>query len=145
MSQDKDGDGVISSDEVIQLSEGTDNQDENINITALPAGDYFVKVSQYEGDTTYNLALTPTAATGVDLQVSVTPVTNSLTLGDQVSYTITVKNIGASNATGVTLSDNLPLENILDVSAVASKGTRSISSSAITANIGALTSMNQQQ
>ncbi|MBC1190874.1 DUF11 domain-containing protein [Microcystis aeruginosa BLCCF108] len=138
LSQDKDGDGVISSDEVIQLSEGTDNQDENINITALPAGDYFVKVSQYEGDTTYNLALTPTAATGVDLQVSVTPVTNSLTLGDQVSYTITVKNIGASNATGVTLSDNLPLENILDVSAVASKGTRSISSSAITANIGSL-------
>ncbi len=138
LSQDKDGDGVISSDEVIQLSEGTDNQDENINITALPAGDYFVKVSQYEGDTTYNLALTPTAATGVDLQVSVTPVTNSLTLGDQVSYTITVKNIGASNATGVTLSDNLPLENILDVSAVASKGTTSISSSAITANIGSL-------
>ena len=138
LSQDKNGDGVISSDEVIQLSEETDNQDENINIAALPAGDYFVKVSQYDGDTNYSLALTPTTATGVDLQVTVTPVTTPLTLGDQVSYTVTVKNIGASNATGVTLSDNLPLESVLDVSAVASKGTRSISSNAITANIGSL-------
>ena len=138
LSQDKNADGVISSDEVIQLSEETDNQDENINIAALPGGDYFVKVSQYDGDTNYSLALTPTTATGVDLQVTVTPVTTPLTLGDQVSYTVTVKNIGASNGTGVTISDNLPLESVLDVSAVTNKGTTSISSNEITANIGSL-------
>jgi uncharacterized repeat protein (TIGR01451 family) len=138
LSQDKNGDGVISSDEVIQLSEEIDNQDENINKAALPAGDYFVKASQYDGDTNYSLELTPTTATGVDLQVTVTPVTTPLTLGEQVSYTVTVKNIGASNATGVTLNDNLPLESILDVSAVVSKGTRSISGNEITANIGSL-------
>jgi uncharacterized repeat protein (TIGR01451 family) len=138
LSQDKNADGVISSDEVIQLSEETDNQDENINIAALPVGDYFVKVSQYDGDTNYSLELTPTTATGVDLQVTVTPVTTPLTLGDQVSYTVTVKNIGASNGTGVTISDNLPLESVLDVSAVTNKGTTSISSNEITANIGSL-------
>jgi uncharacterized repeat protein (TIGR01451 family) len=138
LSQDKNGDGVISSDEVIRLSEEINNQDENINIEALPAGDYFVKVSQYDGDTNYTIALTPTTATGVDLEVTVTPVATPLTLGDQVSYTVTVKNIGASNATGVTLSDNLPIESVLDLSAVASKGTTTISSNAITANIGSL-------
>lgn len=138
LSQDKNADGVISSDEIIQVSEEIDNQDENINIAALPVGDYFVKVSQYDGDTNYSLALTPTTATGVDLQVTVTPVTTPLTLGDQVSYTVTVKNIGASNGTGVTISDNLPLESVLDVSAVTNKGTTSISSNEITANIGSL-------
>jgi uncharacterized repeat protein (TIGR01451 family) len=138
LSQDKNGDGIISSDEVIQLSEETDNQDENITLAALPAGDYFVLVSQYDGDTNYSLALTPTTATGVDLQVSVTPVADSLTLGDQVSYTVTVTNVGASIATGVTLSDNLPLESIFSVSAVASKGTASVFGNEITANIGSL-------
>ena len=138
LSQDKNGDGIISSDEVIQLSEETDNQDENINLAALPAGDYFVLVSQYDGDTNYSLALTPTTATGIDLQVTVTPVADSLTLGDQVSYTVTVINIGASIATGVTLSDNLPLESIFGVSAVASKGTASVFGNEITANIGSL-------
>ncbi|WP_258316489.1 PPC domain-containing protein [Cylindrospermopsis raciborskii] len=58
LSRDQDGNGEISSDEIIQVSEATDNQDENINITALPAGDYFVKVSQYDGDTNYRIALT---------------------------------------------------------------------------------------
>jgi len=138
LSQDKDGDGVISSDEVIQLSEATDNQDENINITALPVGDYFIKVSQYEGDTTYNLALTPTTATGVDLQVTVTPITTPLTLGGNVNYTVTVKNIGASSARGVTLTDNLPLESVLNVSAVASKGFASVFSDEISVNLGTL-------
>lgn len=138
LSQDKNGDGVISSSEVIQLSEAVDNQDENIEIAALPPGDYFVKVSQYDGDTNYNLSLTPTTATGVDLQVTVTPITTPLILGDRVNYTVTVKNVGASLATGVILTDNLPLESVLNLSAVSSKGFASIFSSEIRANIGTL-------
>jgi uncharacterized repeat protein (TIGR01451 family) len=138
LSQDKNGDGIISSDEVINISETTDDRDENINIAALHTGEYFAKVSQYSGNTNYNLSLNPKTATGVDLQVIVTPIVNSLSLGDRFNYTVTVKNIGASNATGVILRDNLPLESVLDISAVTSKGTRSISSSEITANIGSL-------
>lgn len=137
-SRDKNGDGEISFDEVIRVSETTDNQDENINITALPAGAYFVKVFQYDGDTTYNLSLTPTTATGVDLEVTVTPITTPLTLGDNVNYTVTVKNIGASTATGVILRDNLPLEDVLNLTAVPSKGTASIFTNEIRANIGTL-------
>jgi uncharacterized repeat protein (TIGR01451 family) len=138
LSQDKNGDGVISSNEVIQLSEAVDNQDENIEITALAPGDYFVKVSQYDGDTNYNLSLTPKTAIGVDLQVTVTPITTPLILGDRVNYTVTVKNVGASSATGVILRDNLPLESVLNLSAVSSKGFASIFSSEIRANIGTL-------
>ncbi|MFK0731273.1 MAG: pre-peptidase C-terminal domain-containing protein [Gloeotrichia echinulata GP01] len=138
LSQDKNGDGLISSSEVIQLSEAVDNQDENIEITALAPGDYFVKVSQYDGDTNYNLSLTPTTATGVDLQVTVTPITTPLILGDRVNYTVTVKNVGASSATGVILRDNLPLESVLSLSAASSKGFANIFTNEIRANIGTL-------
>jgi uncharacterized repeat protein (TIGR01451 family) len=138
LSQDKNGDGEISSDEIIQVSELTENQDETIDINALAAGNYFVKVSQYEGDTTYDLLLTPKTAVGVDLEVTVTPITNPLTLGENLNYTITVKNIGASSATGVIVKDNLPAENVLNVSAVASKGSANVFGNEINANIGTL-------
>jgi uncharacterized repeat protein (TIGR01451 family) len=138
LSQDKNGDSEISSDEIIQVSELTENQDESIDISALSAGNYFVKVSQYEGDTTYDLSLTPKTAIGVDLQVSVTSITTPLILGNNVSYTVTVKNIGASTATGVVLTDNLPLESVLNVSATPSKGLANVLSDAINADIGTL-------
>ena len=138
LSQDKNGDGEIASDEIIQVSELTDNHNETIDVSALSAGNYFVKVSQYEGDTTYNLSLTPKTAIGVDLQVSVTSITTPLTLGGSVNYTITVKNIGASTATGVVLTDNLPLESVLNVSATTSKGFTNVFSDAINADIGTL-------
>jgi uncharacterized repeat protein (TIGR01451 family) len=138
LSQDKNGDSEISSDEIIQVSELTENQDESIDISALSAGNYFVKVSQYEGDTTYDLSLTPKTAIGVDLQVSVTSITTPLILGNNISYTVTVKNIGASTATGVVLTDNLPLESVLNVSATPSKGLANVLSDAINADIGTL-------
>jgi uncharacterized repeat protein (TIGR01451 family) len=84
------------------------------------------------------LSLTPKAATGVDLEVTVTPITTPLILGDTVNYTVTVKNVGASPATGVILRDNLPLESVLNLSAVTSQGRASISSNEIRANIGTL-------
>ena len=138
LSQDKDSDGLISSDEIIQVSELTENQDETIDIAALPAGNYFVKVSQYEGDTTYDLSLTPKTAVGVDLQVTVTPITTPLTLGDTVSYTVAVKNIGASTATGVTLKDNFPLASVLDVSVKVSQGSGTISDTEVSVDIDTL-------
>ena len=124
LSQDKNGDGEITSDEIIQVSELTENQDETIDINALAAGNYFVKVSQYGGDTSYNLSFTPKIATGVDLEVTVTPImdpltftpiTGPLTFGESFYYWVTVTNIGASPARGVILKDNLPLENVDNV------------------------------
>lgn len=48
---------------VIDSSSNGENQSETINFTQLPAGTYFVGVSQYEGETNYDLTLTATGFT----------------------------------------------------------------------------------
>ncbi|WP_435183624.1 pre-peptidase C-terminal domain-containing protein [Cylindrospermopsis raciborskii G7] len=91
LSRDQDGNGEISSDEIIQVSEATDNQDENINITALPAGDYFVKVSQYDGDTNYRIALTSAISNEIPtLAIASTNATQTEGNSGTKSFTFTV-------------------------------------------------------
>ncbi|PNK18260.1 hypothetical protein CEP07_09445 [Cylindrospermopsis raciborskii S01] len=95
MSRDQDGNGEISSDEIIQVSEATDNQDENINITALPAGDYFVKVSQYDGDTNYRIALTSAISNETPtLAIASTNATQTEGNSGTKSFTFTVTRTG---------------------------------------------------
>jgi uncharacterized repeat protein (TIGR01451 family) len=58
------------------------------------------------------LSLAPLAARGgtsVDLEIGMTTATNSVLLGDQFSFSITVSNASAIPATGVVLSDQLPV------------------------------------
>ncbi|MBA4449910.1 hypothetical protein FHK94_09645, partial [Cylindrospermopsis raciborskii CS-506_D] len=85
----------MSSDEIIQVSEATDNQDENINITALPAGDYFVKVSQYDGDTNYRIALTSAISNETPtLAIASTNATQTEGNSGTKSFTFTVTRTG---------------------------------------------------
>jgi uncharacterized repeat protein (TIGR01451 family) len=54
------------------------------------------------------LPLAGHAATGVDLELSVSAQTNAVLLGEQFSFSIVVSNASASTATGVIVSDQLP-------------------------------------
>ncbi|MBH8572454.1 DUF11 domain-containing protein [Nostocaceae cyanobacterium CENA369] len=108
LAQDSNNDGTIDSNEIISTSELEGSDAEVIDISALAAGTYYVRVDQYEGDTNYNLSLTPTNAVGSDLSLTRTDSTGAVDLGEQYTYTLTVTNNGPSTANNVTLTENLP-------------------------------------
>lgn len=108
LAQDSNNDGTIDSDEIISTSDLSGTDAEVIDISALAAGTYFVRVNQYEGDTNYNLSLTPTNPVGTDLSVTRTDATGAVNLGQQYTYTLTVTNNGPSTANNVILTENLP-------------------------------------
>ena len=60
--QDSNGNGSVENEEVVAASEFADNTPEQIANLALNAGNYFVRVQQFEGDTPYNLNLSATPA-----------------------------------------------------------------------------------
>lgn len=64
----------------------------------------------------------------VDIELTKTVNTSTASVGDQVTYTITVTNYGPADATGITVVDELPTELSLD-SFSASKGAYSTGSS----------------
>ena len=55
--QDHNDDGLIERDEVIAVSRNENSQEEFIELSELEAGNYFVQVYQYSGQTSYDLAL----------------------------------------------------------------------------------------
>jgi uncharacterized repeat protein (TIGR01451 family) len=73
-----------------------------------------------------NSASTTTTILASDIEVSKTASVETLVAGQEVTYTIKVKNIGDATATGVTLSDALPGGLIL-VSAIATQGSCDLS------------------
>ncbi|MDD1433189.1 VWD domain-containing protein, partial [Dolichospermum sp. ST_sed6] len=137
LAQDVNNDGVIDSDEVISTSNLEGNDAEVINISALAAGNYFVQVHQYEGDTNYNLSLTPTNAIGSDLLVTRTDSTGAVNLGDLYTYALTVTNNGPSTATNIVLTENLP-SGVNFVSATTTPV--SVNNGVVTASLGTLSS-----
>lgn len=60
--QDSNGNGAVEDEEVLAASELAGNTSEQIADLALNAGNYFVRVQQFEGDTTYDLSLSATPA-----------------------------------------------------------------------------------
>lgn len=60
--QDSNGNGAVENEEVVAASVFADNTPEQIANLALNAGNYFVRVQQFEGDTPYNLNLSATPA-----------------------------------------------------------------------------------
>lgn len=55
--EDFNGNNVIDSLEIFATSKQLGDRDEQINTDLLPQGNYFVRVSQFEGDTNYNLSV----------------------------------------------------------------------------------------
>jgi uncharacterized repeat protein (TIGR01451 family) len=129
---------VIDSNEIISTSELQGTSDEAINLSALAAGTYFVRVHQYDGDTNYNLSLTPTTPVGSDLSVTRTEISGSVDLGQQYTYSLTVTNNGPDTAKNVILTENLP-SNAKYISATASNSSFVNQQNGIaTANLGTL-------
>jgi uncharacterized repeat protein (TIGR01451 family) len=74
-----------------------------------------------------------------DLAVSETVTPNPLMVRDSLSWTITVKNNGTANATGVKLIDTLPIAGLSSISVTASQGSCGApTSGVITCNFGNL-------
>ncbi|SIN94835.1 conserved repeat domain-containing protein [Singulisphaera sp. GP187] len=73
----------------------------------------------------------------IDLAVAMQGPTGPVPVGQNVTYIVTVRNLGPSQATGVTLIDLLP-DNVTLVSAQASRGTISIQGNTLTTLIPTL-------
>jgi uncharacterized repeat protein (TIGR01451 family) len=76
-------------------------------------------------DSSNNTYTSRVAVSPTNLSVSVIPSTDSVLIGDQISYQVIVVNHGAADATGVTLIDVLPTNAEL-VSAVAADGSQNV-------------------
>ena len=82
---------------------------------------------------TDTIAVTPAA----DLAVAKADAPDPVTMGNNLTYTVTITNNGLSDATGVTLTDILPVGTTF-VSATATQGSCSESGGTVTCNLGSL-------
>lgn len=80
---------------------------------------------------------TVAAATSVDLSITKADAADPVALGSNVVYTLTVRNNGPANATGVTVTDTLPAGVTL-VSAVPSQGAACTGTATVSCDLGAL-------
>jgi uncharacterized repeat protein (TIGR01451 family) len=74
----------------------------------------------------------------LDISVIKTDAPDPVTVGNNLTYTITVTNNGPKTGTGVTLNDTLP-SSVTYVSATSTKGTPTKSGNTVTCSIGTLT------
>ncbi|HIK27386.1 MAG: PPC domain-containing protein [Oscillatoriaceae bacterium SKW80] len=58
--QDLNGNGIIESEDILAISSQLGTAQESISFDGLPAGTYFIRVSQFAGDTNYNLTISLT-------------------------------------------------------------------------------------
>ena len=99
-----------------------------------------VTASELDTDTTNNSSSTATAVnTETDLSIVKTDGPDPVASGGTLTYTLVVTNTGPSNATGVTVTDVLPV-GVTFVSANSTQGTATNASGTITGAIGNLAS-----
>jgi len=96
--------------------------------------------AEFDSNAANNSASASTAVTPVaDVQIIKTAAPNPVNAGQNLTYTVNVRNNGPSAATGVTVTDTPPVTLAL-VSATGSQGTCSIAAGTITCNVGTLAS-----
>ena len=108
LARDANNDGVIDPSENIAYSGNSGTSDETINLSALAPGVYYLIVNQFDGDTTYDLAITSSAPSGSDVVVTREDPSTPAGLGERFSYTVTVTNQGGGDAVNVEITDALP-------------------------------------
>ena len=117
----------------------------SFNTSTLSPGTHTITAS-YSGDATFQPSDAPVdqpvagaAPDSADLGIQVAASTNSVILGTDVSFTITVTNGGPNAATNVVVSDALPA-GFTVVSTGSSKGSSTHVGNAVTAALGSLAS-----
>ncbi|MCE9555126.1 MAG: DUF11 domain-containing protein [Planctomycetes bacterium] len=118
--------------------------DSSGNLRKWVSGTNYGSVIAYVGTAVYNdPSLLDTAAdsgdcTGTDLAITKSVSSGWVQPGAAVAYTIKIRNLGLTNATGVEVTDSLPA-GVTYVSANASQGTTQFANPAITAKLGTIT------
>ena len=133
--------GNLSTGEIVTLNL-------TINITSLGDYTYNVNVTGSVNDTntsnnnaTINFTVLPTS----DLEIKVSANQTSFTVGDNVTFTITVTNYGLSNAENLTVKINLPTGFIPDISTTEWNITNLNNGTNITLNLTGILTINGTQ
>lgn len=103
-------------------------------------GTHTILVGDYGGDETgsYTLSLSgPSCPALPDLVLTKSGSPNPVTVGSGLTYLLTVTNAGSTQATGVTVVDNLPT-SVAFVSATTTQGNCTSVSNTVTCNLGGL-------
>ena len=107
--RDSNSDGLFDANERIGGSYLGGDSSEEIAMTGLAAGEYFIRVIQYESDSEYTLNVSPETATGANLVITRDYPGTTPDLGTQFAYRVTVTNNGPVTATDVILTEDLPV------------------------------------
>ncbi|MDI9637039.1 S8 family serine peptidase [Geitlerinema splendidum] len=81
LGRDRNNDGDIELSEILAQSENPGTAAESIEVSGLVAGDYYIFVEQFEGDTNYDLSLSSTATPTPVPTPTPTPISYSTDFG----------------------------------------------------------------
>lgn len=133
---------------VFNIGDMTNGQSVTVSLTANgavarsylglgPATDTVTALGGIDPANTNNTAVAATQIVGPDMAIGMTGAPASITIGDSVTYTVTVTNLGPVPAYGVAVTDALPA-SLAFASANVPGGSYSVSQNIVTANIGFL-------
>ncbi len=138
-------DGIVTVD-IGDLAAGADPVEITITVIVDPANrstllnDAAVSGTELDIDDTNNFVQEPTAVESqIDLAVDKVGAPATVAVGGQIVYTLQVTNNGPSEATGVTVTDNLP-SGVQYVSGTSDQGTVTESGGIVTIDVGDLAS-----
>ena len=120
------------------LGSGTSSLTFDEDITGLTSGTtyYFCGIAQNSVGTSFGTVLSFTTASSADISITKVDSQDPVTVGNNLTYTITVTNGGPQGATNVEVTDTIP-GNTTFVSSSASQGSCT-GTSTVTCNLGSI-------